>query len=180
MKDSRPVGVQRVAMVRVVAAAVLSSALLFGTAAQAQRDDTSPLPIPSVALYDNVDATAAMVADVNAERARHGRGPLSVDAELTKLARAYARQMLSERFVGHVTPTGTTPLDRLNAAHYLFHVAAENLTFTGAGEDQAMANLIASPGHHRNMLDERFTRFGVAAVAASVYGTMYVQEFAGD
>lgn len=138
------------------------------------------IDIPSAALYEVPAAENAMFDDINAERARHGLRALELDRGLSAIARAYAREMLTRQFFGHVTPAGVNPLQRLLNAGYSFKWSGENLAYSTDGENDAFAHLVASPGHHANILGDRFTRVGVGAVSVSVYGTMFVQEFAGD
>ncbi len=121
-----------------------------------------------------------MFDELNAERARNGRRALVLDRQLSAIARGYAREMLQERFIGHVTPSGATLEVRLHREGYVYHHAGENLAYTTGDENEAFAHLVASPGHHAIMLDGRFTKVGIGAVAASVYATMFVQEFADE
>jgi uncharacterized protein YkwD len=101
-----------------------------------------------------------------------------LDAKLAKLARAFARDMLTRRFFGHTDPDGHAFADRLRATGYAFRSAGENIAYH-RDEETAEAALEASPGHRRNMLDPSFTRVGIGAVAVSIYGEAFVQEFAG-
>jgi uncharacterized protein YkwD len=140
----------------------------------------APLDVPEVALYDAPTLESAMLGELNLERRKNRLPSLAEDAQLTAVARAYAREMLREGFIGHVTPEGTTIGQRLHAAGLTFVIAGENLAFTTGDESEAFAHLLASPGHHANMLNRRFTRVGIGAVAVSAYATMFVQEFAGD
>jgi uncharacterized protein YkwD len=142
-------------------------------------DDWVPLDIPVTHLYVKEADESAMVADVNALRRAEGRKPLVVDAKLTKAARDFARDMLTRRFFGHRDPDGHSFAERLRASGYAFHRAGENLAFN-RDEHAAQAALEASQGHRHNMVDPGYSRIGVGVIAASVYGTAYVQEFAGE
>jgi uncharacterized protein YkwD len=167
-------------MTRRLLIVALGIALCAVPAAASGRGGSDPLNVPEAALYDQPEAEAEMFADLNAERARHGVPALVLDRELTSVARAYAREMLRERFIGHVSPHGSTIGERLHRAGYYYRNAAENLAYSSGDENEAFAHLVASPGHHANMLNPRFGKVGVGAVAVSIYGTMFVQEFAGD
>ena len=165
---------------RLVLVALAAVACAAPAAANGGHAGSDPLNVPEVALYDQPALEEAMFADLNAERARHGLHALVLDRELSAIAREYAREMLRDRFIGHVSPHGSTLAGRLRQAGYSFRYAAENLAYSTGDENEAFAHLVASPGHHANMLNPRFTKAGVGGVAASVYSTMFVQEFAGD
>jgi uncharacterized protein YkwD len=147
---------------------------------RAEHEAWQPIDVPDVALYPAQRLETAMLADLNAARQRVGEPRLELEPRLTALARAYARRMLTKHFIGHVSPDGSTPASRLHAAGYTYTRAAENLILTTGDEQQAFAGLDASPSHHANMFDARFTKVGIGAVVASVYATMYVQEFADE
>jgi uncharacterized protein YkwD len=138
-----------------------------------------PLTIPVTHLYVHETDERKMLDDVNALRRAKGLKPLVLDAKLAKLARAFARDMLTRRFFGHRDPDGRVLVDRLRAAGYTFRHAAENIA-VNRDEEGAETALEASPGHRRNMLDPAYSRAGIGAVAASVYGVAFVQEFAGE
>ncbi|MBC5810446.1 MAG: CAP domain-containing protein [Candidatus Eremiobacteraeota bacterium] len=161
--------------------AVLAALFLTnGGAARGNAEPPRPLDNPDVALYLQPQLEQAMLADTNAERRAHGLPALTADPELQTIARAYARRMLEQHFIGHVDSKGGSPADRLNQARYAFHHAAENLIYTTGDEAEAFAALRASPGHRANILAKPVTRIGVGAISSSVYSTMYVEEFAGD
>jgi|GEM_PF-1504795 len=170
-------------MTRRLLALVVLVTLCAGASAAA-RDASAPereaLDVPDVALYDVPAAETTMFEDINAERARHRLPALELDRGLSSVARAYAHEMLTHHYIGHVTPAGVTPFQRLESAGYIFKWSGENLAYSSDGENAAFAHLVASPGHLANILGQRFTRVGVGAVSVSVYGTMFVQEFAGD
>jgi len=167
-------------MMRRLALAALATALCAAPAAASRTAGYERLSVPSVALYDVPSLEAEMFDQLNAERARNGQQTLVLDRELSAMARNYARVMLHDRFIGHVSPSGSTLEGRLRQAGHAYHHAGENLAYSTGDENEAFAHLVASPGHHANMLSANFNRVGIGAVAASVYATMYVQEFADE
>lgn len=50
---------------------------------------------------------------LNADRLKNGLDPLVYNEALTRLARAYAADMIERRFFSHDTPEGLTPFDRM-------------------------------------------------------------------
>jgi uncharacterized protein YkwD len=154
---------------------------VFGSPAFARETESwERLDLPTAPLFDAPGLETEMLDDLNAERRRHDRAPLTLDARLSAVARTYAREMLRERFIGHVAPNGTTFIERLQRAGLPATYMGENLAYTTGDENQAFTHLVASPGHLANMLNTRFTIVGIGAIAIGIYGTMYVQEFEGD
>ena len=115
------------------------------------------LDIPDAALWVVPSLEAAMFTDLNAERVRRNRATLTLDDQLTEVARAYARQMLTGRFIGHVAPDGTTFIQRLQRAGIGANHMGENLAYTSGDENEAFVHLVESPGHLANMLNPLFT-----------------------
>ena len=141
---------------------VLSAVALLGAATP--PPESIPLDVPSAHLYVREPSHLPQ---------------LTTDARLTRVARDYAREMLTQGYFGHFGPDGSTPASRLRGSGYAFHAMAENIAFA-PDVKTAQSHLEASPGHRRNMLDSRVTRIGVGVIADSIYGNAYVQEFAGD
>jgi uncharacterized protein YkwD len=136
------------------------------------------LQMPVSHLYVREHDEQAMVDQINVLRTAHQLKPLIIDDKLTAVARSYARAMLLHQFFGHDDPSGRTFIDRLLAAGYEFYRAGENIALDTNDETHAQQSLEQSPPHLHNMLDPNFTRIGIGAIADSVYGTAYVQEFA--
>lgn len=162
---------------RIVAGLVAIVALCAQTPSPVE--EAVQLSVPVTHLYVHEADEKKMFDDVNALRRAAGVRPLVLDAKLGKIARDYARDMLTRRFFGHRDPDGRAFVDRLRAAKYAFRNAAENIAFN-RDEEGAEAALEASPPHRHNMLDPTYTRIGIGAVAASIYGVAFAQEFAGE
>jgi uncharacterized protein YkwD len=119
------------------------------------------------------------LALTNRDRARYGRVALRLDARLNEAAQRHAEDMLRRNYFNHYSPEGRSPSDRFAAvggrggageniavikAPTLGRVDAKRLDFF---ERQWMK----SPGHRKNLLDARYTRFGfgIAAVGDRIY-----------
>lgn len=118
-----------------------------------------------------------MRAMVNAERAKEGLPALTFDAELLKIARAHAGDMLRRGYFSHISPEGTTPSGRADAVRFRYHWFGENLAFA-PGLEEAHRGLMDSPGHRANILSPKFGRVGIGILDAGPYGLMVVQNFA--
>lgn len=118
-----------------------------------------------------------MRAMVNAERAKEGLPALAFDAELLKIARAHAGDMLRRGYFAHVSPEGTTPSGRADAVRFRYQWFGENLAIA-PGLEEAHRGLMDSPGHRANILSPKFGRVGIGVLDAGPYGLMVVQNFA--
>lgn len=123
----------------------------------------APRALPEVAIATMLDEL----------RSQTGRPPLSRDAALDRLAVMHAESMRRERRLGHDIGEGGT-WHRLTSA---------NLEVRWAGENVAHASdplrihraLWASPSHRSNLLDRRFSRWGLG-VARDVDQSLWVCE----
>jgi uncharacterized protein YkwD len=101
---------------------------------------------------------------INKERAAHGLEPLSANAELARVARAFSRQMSEEGFFSHTDPAGRGMVDRLRAAGIRYRVSGENISMNINAPDPvdlAVRGWMKSPGHRDNILRGAFTETGI-------------------
>ncbi|MGI8802921.1 MAG: CAP domain-containing protein [Solirubrobacteraceae bacterium] len=133
---------------------------------------------------------AATLCLVNQQRTSRGLAAFRSDANLARTATQHSLDMVARNYFGHVSPGGSTPLDRIRSSGYLhanqsFSVGENIAVATGslgtpAGIVQMWMN---SPGHRANILNAAFrdTGMGVAPGApASVgrgAGGTYTQDF---
>jgi uncharacterized protein YkwD len=123
----------------------------------------------------------SLLRAVNATRTAHGLRPLSLDATLTRAARAHSVEMLNGGYFAHGNFHG-----RMVAFHVRGPVAGENLAW-GNGSYAAPATVIsewlASPEHRANLLRPGFTRIGIGTTQGSFLGTggatVMTADFAG-
>jgi uncharacterized protein YkwD len=105
---------------------------------------------------------------VNKERTKRGRVRLKANSTLARVASTYARQMVAGGFFDHVSPAGTTLVERVRRTSYLRDVSSwsigENLAW-GTGRLGTPAETVRawmeSPGHRRNILEPRFREIGI-------------------
>ncbi len=90
--------------------------------------------------------------------------------QLAAAAEEHGHAMAAQAFFDHVDPEGRTVAQRSSAAGYRWRVIGENLAAGQPDLPGAVADWLASPGHCRNLVDGRFTEFGIARVS-SVYPT---------
>lgn len=122
------------------------------------------------------DLESQMLDLVNEERAKANLPTLTLDEELTLVARQHSKDMFARSYFSHISPEGATPFDRIRAA---------NITFLTAGENLALAQtiplahdgLMNSPGHRANILRTTFGRVGIGVLDGGIYGLMVTQKF---
>jgi uncharacterized protein YkwD len=128
-------------------------------------------PPPSEAAIATVaDAERYLRELTDRERSADGCPPLTWDDALAAVARAHSEDMRDHAFMGHVSPSSGNLSDRLQRAGYPFAYAAENISRSGSLWE-AVASLMHSPAHRRNLLSPEVTRGGIGvAVVTDVRG----------
>ena len=120
-------------------------------------------------------AAQAVLAEVNAARAKNGLSALTLDANMNRAAAVRAAE-LAQSF-SHTRPNGSRGLTALNEAGVSYRMAGENIA---SGQQSAQAVVSAwmnSSGHRANILSASFGRMGVGQ--ATIGGrTYWVQLFA--
>jgi uncharacterized protein YkwD len=168
------------------------------------------LPVPTTgaaaaggALVSAEAFDAALLAEVNAERAARGLGPLKPDPRLAAAARHCAVLMAQARVMEHEIPGLPDFATRLRAARARVRTAGENILRDNLGRyglgcwalapdlahrlsfevaSVSTPRWIGSPKHHANIMNERFRRAGAGfAIVASGEGCgqIYVAQVFG-
>ena len=144
---------------------------------QPESQERVPLPFTVKNAPPRPELEAAMLALVNAERAKAGGlRPLTADADATAVSRAHSGDMFERGYFAHVTPEGRTPFDRLRAAKLGYRAAGENLALART-LDMAHTGLMNSPGHRANILNPAFGRLGIGILDGGRRGLMVTQTF---
>ena len=139
-----------------------------------------PAPAPSTAApAPSGGVTTQVVTLTNAERAKAGCGPLSVNATLTTVAQAHSQDMATNDYFDHNSQDGRTPFDRMTAAGYRYSTAAENIAAGQRTPQDVMTAWMNSPGHRANILNCALKEIGVgyATDSSSRYGVYWTQDF---
>ena len=115
---------------------------------------------------DTATLESEFVSHINDLRASQGLGTLSVNSELTGMARDWASQMAAASAISHRTNLAdASPSD--------WQKVGENVG-VGGSVDTLHAAFVASPGHYANLVDPAFQEVGVGVV--EVDGIIYVAE----
>ncbi|MDR3634323.1 MAG: CAP domain-containing protein [Isosphaeraceae bacterium] len=114
---------------------ILSLALLAFVSGCEEPFVPPPCPQPST-------ISGSLLAAHNAARERVGVGPLVEDPELTRGSQSHADWMAATNHFQHAFGVN------------------ENIAYNYTNMDEVMEIWMKSPGHRRNILDPRWTRFG--------------------
>jgi uncharacterized protein YkwD len=121
-------------------------------------------------------AVTLLLQAMNAQRTASGLRPLRLDQRLCDIAYEHAADMARRSYIGHTTPEGLTPFDRMRARHYRFGYAGENLAL-----DQSVRLVFTdfwnSSEHRSNMLGQHYARVGIASVDDPPQGVIVVEDF---
>jgi uncharacterized protein YkwD len=112
---------------------------------------------------DPAGAEREMFALINGDRAAAGVPALAWDDRLAAIARAHSRDMASNHFVAHVSPTTGDAGARVKRAGLQATLVTENVG-EAYGARQAHAGFMASPGHRANVINPQLTRLGIGVV----------------
>lgn len=116
---------------------------------------------------------------VNAERAKNGLKPLTMNTELSKVATLKSQDMAKLNYFDHNSPTYGSPFDMMKKYGISYRTAGENIAMGQTSPEQVMQGWMNSPGHRANILNSSFTQIGVG-IAKNSSGRLYwTQQFIG-
>ena len=115
---------------------------------------------------------------INSQRTNNGLSALKIDAEVQKVARIKAQDMVDKNYFSHTSPTYGSPFDMLKSFKVSYNSAGENIAgnSSNSGAVNAWMN---SPGHKANILNSSFNYTGIGVVTSPRYGKIFVQMFIG-
>jgi uncharacterized protein YkwD len=131
----------------------------------------------------------ATICLLNKQRTKRHLPKLHANLALRGVAQAYARLMVALHFFDHVSPGGSTFVDRIKQSSYLVGYSGwslgENLAWGGGALATPRAIVRAwmhSPGHRHNILNRTYRDIGVGItvgvpVLGAGSGATYVNEF---
>lgn len=117
-----------------------------------------------------------MVSLVNQERVKAGLTKLTVDIEVSRVARIKSRDMIEQDYFSHQSPTYGSPFEMLKKFNIQYRAAAENIA-CNQGVTDAHQALMESPGHRKNILNTQYTHIGIGIVNGGMCGKMFTQMF---
>jgi uncharacterized YkwD family protein len=118
---------------------------------------------PTTTANSSVGAYAAQVAQiVNQERQKAGLAPLTLDAELSSVAMAKAKDMIQKNYFSHTSPTYGSPFDMMRSFGISYTAAGENIAKGQTSPQAVMNDWMNSDGHRANILSSNYDSIGVA------------------
>ena len=123
------------------------------------------------------DPSDALLKRLNGARTAEGIATLSLDAGLSKLARAHADLMMKAKLLGHDVGDGD-PASRVSDAGLKWKLVGENVA-KAKTELAAHRAIYASPSHRSNVLDGRFKKVGLGIALDPKTGYLWIAELFG-
>lgn len=108
---------------------------------------------------------------INDIRRENGLRELSVNTELSRVARIKSQDMHDKRYFSHTSPTYGSPFDMMTAFGIRYRTAGENIAMGYRTPAQVVDGWMNSPGHRANILNGSFTQIGMGYVADGNYWT---------
>lgn len=96
---------------------------------------------------------------VNAERAKEGLAPLTIDIKVQAAAQVRAREC--EQSFSHTRPNGSSFATALKEQNVSYRSAGENIAWGQRSPEEVMKGWMNSPGHRANIMNPNFTTIGV-------------------
>lgn len=135
------------------------------TAETTTNTDTS-ITDDSVSEYEK-----RVVELVNVERAKYGLSALTLNAELSAVARAKSQDMKDNGYFSHTSPTYGSPFDMMKSFGIKYNTAGENIAYGYRTPDAVVEGWMNSEGHRANILNSSYKEIGVGYVASGNYWT---------
>lgn len=140
------------------------------------QPETNPTPQPAPEdKYQAKQLEQEMVGLINQERVKSGLAPLSLNEELTEIARQKAQDMVDNNYLSYTSTYGGTK-EFLKAADIQYSSFAESIVAASAVAPAHKA-LMGVDKHKSNILDSSFQEIGVGMVESPQYGYIMVEIF---
>ncbi|WMJ85234.1 SafA/ExsA family spore coat assembly protein [Oscillospiraceae bacterium MB24-C1] len=108
---------------------------------------------------------------VNIERAKNGLKPLTMNWELSRVARYKSQDMHDKGYFSHTSPTYGSPFNMMTNFGISYRAAGENIAMGYSTPQAVVTGWMNSPGHRANILKSSFTQIGVGYVPSGNYWT---------
>lgn len=96
---------------------------------------------------------------VNAERAKEGLSPLTIDVKVQAAAQVRAKEC--EQSFSHTRPNGSSFATALTEQNVSYRSAGENIAWGQRSPKEVMSGWMNSAGHRANIMNPNFTTIGV-------------------
>ncbi len=106
---------------------------------------------------------------VNEQRAAYGLSPLTLNTELSRVARIKAEDMRDNGYFSHTSPTYGSPFDMMKSFGISYNTAGENIAMGQQTPQAVVTAWMNSEGHRANILNASFTQIGVGYASNGNY-----------
>ncbi|WP_182201403.1 CAP domain-containing protein [Paraliobacillus salinarum] len=113
----------------------------------------------------------AVIELTNAERKKQGLSELQMDKELAQAAQMKSEDMEKNNYFSHTSPTYGSPFDMLQNLGIDYTTAAENIAAGQQSPEEVVTGWMNSPGHRKNILNNKVTHIGVGYASNGAYWT---------
>jgi uncharacterized YkwD family protein/spore coat assembly protein SafA len=135
--------------------------------------DKVNIPLPNQA-EKNIEEE--VVDLVNIERSKAGLVPLSIDWQVSRVAKYKSEEMRDKNYFSHTSPNYGSPFDMLKAFNISYKSAGENIAKGQTTAKAVVNSWMNSEGHRKNILSPTFTHLGVG-YASGNGSTFWTQLF---
>lgn len=139
-----------------------------------------PKVAPGVLSYASNINVDDLLKYTNSRREAAGVSKLTTNSHLAAAARKKAEHMFKNNYWAHVSPSGVEPWSFILAEGYDYLYAGENLAKNFNSSKDVVDAWYKSPSHKENLINDRYTEVGFAAVNGVLDGyetTLVVQMF---
>lgn len=140
-------------------------------------DDTVAKPDTSV--KPGTGNTASSVSEyekevvrlVNEIRVENGLNELTLNTELSDIARLKSQDMKDKGYFSHTSPTYGSPFDMMKSFGVTYKSAGENIAMGYSTPEAVVDGWMNSKGHRENILNYSYKEIGVGYVSSGSYWT---------
>ncbi|WP_240335212.1 CAP domain-containing protein [Paraliobacillus sediminis] len=107
----------------------------------------------------------------NKEREKNGLAKLEIDKAVEDVAQKKSEDMATNNYFSHTSPTYGSPFEMLQQFEVDYTTAAENIAAGQQSPQEVVTGWMNSPGHRKNILNEKVTHIGVGYAENGAYWT---------
>ncbi|WP_232824069.1 MULTISPECIES: CAP domain-containing protein [Paraliobacillus] len=107
----------------------------------------------------------------NKEREKNGLAKLEIDNAVENVAQKKSEDMATNNYFSHTSPTYGSPFEMLQQFEVDYTTAAENIASGQKSPEEVVTGWMNSPGHRKNILNEKVTHIGVGYAENGSYWT---------
>jgi uncharacterized YkwD family protein len=142
------------------------------------KEENNGSPDTAVVSSSNLSYEQKVVELVNIERQKAGLQALTLDSEISNVARTKAKDMAVNNYFAHQSPTYGSAGDMLIKFGIRWSAWGENLASGQKTPESVVAAWMNSEGHRANIMSPDFSRIGVGYVTNSSGTPYWTQVFA--